>query len=115
MKTSVIRSSAIFVAIVSYSLFSSCMNSPAESITSDSSNNEGLFDTTAAQIEVAPHDSLEIAVRDVISKYPGVNAAVTNGEVLLTGELDGKKVQYLITDINTLKPKKVTNKIDVIK
>ncbi|MEO6914360.1 MAG: BON domain-containing protein [Chitinophagaceae bacterium] len=93
--------------------FSSCMNSPAKSVTSDSTGKKMPFDTTAAQTVIAPADSLAIAVRDVIAKYPGVKADVKNGEVLLTGEIDGLKLQYLITDINTLRPKKVMNKIKV--
>ena len=103
-------------ALAVCTLFTSCMNRPAESITTDSSNNEGLFDTTAAQVAVAPaEDSLSIAVRDVIAKYPGVKANVENGEILLTGEIVGKKLQYLITDLNTLRPKNIVNKMTVKK
>jgi hypothetical protein len=115
MNSRTITNPTLWLTIITGVMFSSCMNSPAESITTDSSNNEGSFDTTAAQIVVAPHDSLEIAVRDVISKYPGVNAEINNGEIVLTGEIEGTKVQYLVTDITALRPRKLSNKLKVRK
>jgi len=113
MKNLKIKLTAAGFALVVCTFFTSCMNKPAESINTDSSNNEGAFDSSAAEVAVAPQDSLQIAVRNVIAKYPGVNADVNNGEILLTGEIDALKLQYMITDLNTLRPKNIVNKLTV--
>ncbi|TDH24657.1 hypothetical protein EXU57_15080 [Segetibacter sp. 3557_3] len=110
-----IKGKSILLACVVFTcvMVKACMNKPAESISTDSSANAGPFDTTAAQVVLAPHDSLAIAVRDVIARYPGVAAEVHNGEVTLTGNIEGKKIQYLVTDITTLRPKKLVNQLKV--
>ena len=106
---------AVGFVFIAGTVLTSCMNRPAESITTEASKNEGSFDTTAVQVTVAPQDSLKIAIRNVISKYPGVKADVNDGEVILTGKIEGKRLQYLITEINTQMPKKVTNQLSVKK
>ncbi len=89
----------------------SCKSKPK-----DTGNN---IDTTAiappppAPVEVAPDDALTTGVRDATKDYPGVKAAVNNGEITLTGEIKRIKMADLMMSLNSLKPKKINNQLTI--
>jgi osmotically-inducible protein OsmY len=76
-------------------------------------------DTTTVQtqntapVEIAPDDSLTTAVKDATKDYPGVNVAVNNGEVTLTGTIKRDRLQNLMQSIQALHPKKVNNNLTI--
>ena len=68
---------------------------------------------TPAPVEIATDDALTTGVKDATKDYPGVNAAVNNGEVTLTGEIQRSKLQGLMQTLNSLKPKKINNQLTI--
>jgi hypothetical protein len=58
-------------------------------------------------------DSLTIKANDAIKDYPGVTAAVTDGEVTLTGEISKAKLPKLLQAVNATHPKKVNNQLTI--
>ncbi len=68
---------------------------------------------TQAPVIVAPDDALTTGVRDAVKDYPGVNAAVNNGEITLTGEIERARLQPLMQSLNTLRPKKINNNLTI--
>jgi hypothetical protein len=45
--------------------------------------------------------------------YPGVSATIQDGVVTLTGEIKRADLQKLMKSLNTLKPKKIENKLTI--
>ncbi len=75
-------------------------------------------DTTTMQpapVVISPDDSLNSMVKDAIKDYPGVNAAVSNGEVTLTGDITRDKLPKLMMAVNAIHPKKVNNNLTIKK
>ncbi|HTE28093.1 BON domain-containing protein [Flavitalea sp.] len=65
----------------------------------------------AAPVEIAADDPIAKGLADATKDYPTVTATVNNGVVTLTGELERSKLPALMKSINTLKPKKVEQKL----
>lgn len=68
---------------------------------------------SSAAVVIAADDPLTKSVTDAIKDYPGVSAAVKDGEVTLTGEIKRANLQKLIMNLNTLKPKKINNQLTI--
>ena len=66
-----------------------------------------------APVVIAADDPLAKSVADAIKDYPGVNADVKDGVVTLTGEIKRPSLQKLMKSLNSLKPKKIDNKLTV--
>jgi hypothetical protein len=66
-----------------------------------------------APVEIAADDALTTGVKDATKDYPGVTATVDNGEVTLTGTVQRARLQNLMQSINSLRPKKVNNKLTI--
>ena len=66
-----------------------------------------------APVEISKDTVLESGVRDATKDYPGVNAAVNNGEITLTGEIKRSKLPNLMMTLNSLRPKKINNQLTV--
>ena len=64
-------------------------------------------------VEASADDSLTVKTNDAIKDYPGVTAAVSNGEVTLTGEISKAKLPKLLQAVNATNPKKVNNQLTV--
>lgn len=63
---------------------------------------------------IAPTDALTAGVKDATKDFPTVNATVdAEGVVTLTGELAKNKLVTLMQALNTLKPKKIENKLTI--
>jgi len=62
-------------------------------------------------VEIAADDPLTKSVNDAVKDYPGVNASVKDGVVTLTGEIKRSSLQKLMQSLNSLKPKKIDNKL----
>ena len=67
----------------------------------------------AAPVEIAADDPLMSAVKDATKDYPGVNATVADGVITLTGEISKASVPKLMMALNSLKPKKIENKLTI--
>jgi hyperosmotically inducible protein len=65
----------------------------------------------AAPVEIAADDPIAKGLADATKDFPTVTATVNNGVVTLTGELERSKLPTLMKSINTLKPKKVEQKL----
>ncbi|MEO7802282.1 MAG: BON domain-containing protein [Ginsengibacter sp.] len=55
--------------------------------------------------------TLRTSVQSIITKYPGVQADVAAGVVVLRGSIDRTNLQPLMSDLGTLHPKKIDNQL----
>jgi osmotically-inducible protein OsmY len=67
----------------------------------------------AAPVVIAADDPLSKGVTDAIKDYPGVKAEVRDGVVTLTGDIKRAELQKLMQTLQTLKPKKIDNKLTI--
>ena len=66
-----------------------------------------------ATVVITADDPLKASVDNTIKAYPGVSASIQDGIVTLTGEIKRADLQKLMMDLNTLKPKKIDNKLTI--
>ena len=66
-----------------------------------------------APVVIAPDDPLTKGVTDAVKDYPGVSAAVKDGEVTLTGEIKRANLQKLMMSLHALKPRKINNQLTI--
>jgi hyperosmotically inducible periplasmic protein len=64
-----------------------------------------------APVQVSADDPISKGLTDATKDFPGVQATVTQGVVTLTGEIKRSQLPTLMKSINTLKPKKIENKL----
>ncbi len=57
--------------------------------------------------------TLRTSVQSIITKYPGVQADVAGGVVVLRGNIDRENLQSLMSDLATLHPQKIDNQLVV--
>jgi len=65
----------------------------------------------SAPVDIAADDPLTKSVNDALKDYPGVTGTVKDGVITLTGEIKRSSLQKLMQSLNTLKPKKIDNKL----
>lgn len=66
-----------------------------------------------APVEIAADDPLMSSVRDATKDYPTVSASVADGVITLTGEISKASLPKLMMALNSLKPKKIENKLTI--
>ncbi len=66
-----------------------------------------------APVVIAADDPLSKGVTDATKDYPGVKASVQDGVITLTGEIKKADLKKLMMSLNTLKPKKIDNKLTI--
>lgn len=66
-----------------------------------------------APVVIAADDPLAKAVTDAIKDFPGVMAEVKDGVITLTGKIKKDALKKLMPVLQSLKPKKVDNKLTV--
>lgn len=49
------------------------------------------------------------AMSNILNNYSGINGAVNNGEITLTGEIKRGDLQTLMQSLNSINPKKINN------
>ena len=64
-----------------------------------------------APVVITPDDPLKVSVDNVVKDYAGVTATINDGIVTLTGQIKKADLQKLMMALNSLKPKKVDNKL----
>jgi hypothetical protein len=64
-------------------------------------------------VVVTADDPLKASVDNTIKAYPGVNAAIQDGVITLTGEIKRADLQKLMVSLNSLKPKSIENKLTI--
>ncbi len=57
--------------------------------------------------------TLRTSVQSIITKYPGVQADVAAGVVVLRGNIDRENLQSLMSDLGALHPDKIDNQLVV--
>ncbi len=62
---------------------------------------------------VSPDDTLTQGVKDATKDFPTVTAAVSNGEITLTGNIKRADLQRLMQSLNSLHPKKINNQLTI--
>lgn len=67
----------------------------------------------APTVEIAPADSLQTSLNQLLSAYKGVKGTVENGVITLTGNIKRSQLTPLMQSVNELKPKRVVNKLDI--
>ena len=67
----------------------------------------------APSVQITADDPLKVSVESTVKAYPGVNATVQDGVITLTGEIKRNDLQQLMVALNSLKPKKVDNKLTI--
>lgn len=68
---------------------------------------------TAEPVAIATDDALEKGVTDATKDFASVKADVNDGVVTLTGNIRKADLQKLMMTLNSLKPKKIENKLTV--
>ncbi|HEV8270978.1 MAG TPA: BON domain-containing protein [Chitinophagaceae bacterium] len=76
-------------------------------------NNLTVAPPPAAPVVITADDPLKASVDATIKDYPGVAATIQDGVVTLTGEIKRADLQKLMKSLNTLKPKKIENKLTI--
>jgi hyperosmotically inducible periplasmic protein len=66
-----------------------------------------------APVQITADDPLKTAVKDATKDFPGVVAEVNDGVITLTGEIKRSSLKTLMQSLNTLKPKKIENKLTI--
>ena len=66
-----------------------------------------------APVVITADDPLKASVDATLRTYPGVSATIQDGVVTLTGEIKRADLQNLMMALNTLKPKKIENKLTI--
>ncbi len=66
-----------------------------------------------APVVIAADDPLTANVTDAIKDYPGVSAAVKDGEITLTGDIKRASLQKLMMSLHSLKPRKINNQLTI--
>lgn len=66
-----------------------------------------------APVVITADDPLAKAVTDAVKDYPGVMADVKDGVITLTGQIKKDALKKLMPVLQSLKPKKVDNKLTV--
>ncbi|MBC7848532.1 MAG: BON domain-containing protein [Chitinophagaceae bacterium] len=69
--------------------------------------------STPAPVEISSDDELRNSLKDALKDFPGVNAEVKDGEIILTGTIERARLQVLMLALNSLRPKKITNNLTV--
>ena len=67
----------------------------------------------AAPVVIAADDPLTKGVTDATKDFPGVKAEVKDGVITLTGDIKRSSLPTLMKSLNTLKPKKIENKLTI--
>jgi copper chaperone CopZ len=57
--------------------------------------------------------TMRTSVQSIITKYPGVQADVAAGVIVLRGNIDRDNLQSLMSDLGTLHPEKIDNQLVV--
>ncbi len=57
--------------------------------------------------------TMRTSVQTIITKYPGVQADVAAGVIVLRGNIDRDNLQSLMSDLGTLHPEKIDNQLVV--
>lgn len=68
---------------------------------------------TTAPVTISPDDTLSKAVTDATKDFASVKADVKDGVVTLTGDIKKADLKTLMMSLNSLKPKKIENKLTV--
>ena len=76
-------------------------------------NNLTVAPPPSAPVVITADDPLKVSVDATIKTYPGVSATIQDGVVTLTGEIKRADLQKLMMALNTLKPKKIENKLTI--
>ncbi len=66
-----------------------------------------------APVIVSADETLTRNVSDALKDYPGVTASVKDGVITLTGDIKRANLQKLMQTLNSLKPKKIENKLTI--
>ena len=66
-----------------------------------------------APVVITADDPLKTSVDATLKDFAGVSASVQDGVVTLTGEIKRADLQKLMMALNTLKPKKIENKLTI--
>ncbi|RYY49581.1 MAG: BON domain-containing protein [Chitinophagaceae bacterium] len=67
----------------------------------------------AAPVTIAADDPLTKGVADATKDFPTVTATVADGVITLNGEIAKAKLQTLMQSLNSLRPKKIENKLTI--
>ena len=76
-------------------------------------NNLTTTPVMAAPPVVAPDSALTQGVTDATKDFPGVTAAVANGEVTLTGTIKRADLPKLMQSLQSLNPSKINNQLTI--
>lgn len=81
--------------------------------TTTTTDTSSMVAPTPAPVEISSDDALTTSVKDATKDYPGVNVAVNNGELTLTGNITRDKLPKLMMALNDLHPKKINNNLTI--
>lgn len=71
-------------------------------------NNITVTPPPAPTVSISPDDALRAGVTDAIKDFPNATATVTDGEIVVTGELSADDWKRLKISLDALNPRRVT-------
>ena len=113
-----IKNLLLFSALLTVSLFSCKGKDKSSTIEDTTTTAVQPADTSAMQtasVQISADDSLTMMAKDAVKDYPGVTAAVSNGEVTLTGDIKRDKLPKLMMALSAMHPKKINNNLTINK
>jgi len=93
--------------------FVACKDKDKETTDTTTTAPAGEPAQTTAPVVVNEDDTLRKGVTDATKDYPGVTATVDNGEITLTGDVERSRLPNLMQSLNSLRPKKINNNLNV--
>lgn len=111
MKHSNLRVLVIALLLSTGISVTSCKSKTKDTTNDNTTTAPTTTEPAPAPVEISGDDALRTSVTDATKDYPGVTAAVNNGEITLTGSLQRSKLPDLMQRLNSLKPKKINNNL----
>lgn len=114
MKQSIFKVAICAIALSASVSFTSCKGKSKDADQTTTTTTPTTSQAPApAPVEISADDALQTGVKDATKDFPGVNATVNNGEITLTGDIERSKLPTLMQSLNSLRPKKINNQLNI--
>ncbi|WP_207492818.1 hypothetical protein [Aridibaculum aurantiacum] len=114
MKTTKFKVVAVVFLLMTSTSFYACKGKQKDTTDNTTINSTPTTtNTTPAPVEISADDELSKGVKDATKDHPNVTANVNNGEITLTGDIERSKLPGLMQSLNSLRPKKINNNLNI--
>ncbi len=104
---------SLFLTLATGLSFTACKGKAKETTTTNTTTVDTPVTYTPPPVEVSGDETLRTGVMNATKDFPGVNAAVNNGEITVTGDIKRDDWMRLKPMLDALNPKKVNNQLTI--